>query len=96
MQPEHQGGVGVLDPVMSPPQTEQGDHDRFTHIVLEGWKPDDGSDFISTGSTVLEGVINGVPVKSLCGKIWVPGKPVSKYLICPTCSDIAKAHGWSV
>jgi hypothetical protein len=75
--------------------TLDGDHERMAHIVLEGWKPEEG-DFVSAGPTVVEGLVNGTAVKALCGKIWVPSRDPKKYPLCPTCKEIAEALGWKV
>ena len=72
-----------------------GDHERMSHIVLEGFKPEKG-DFISAGPSVVEGMVNGTAVKALCGKIWVPGRNPKRYPLCPTCKEIAESRGWKV
>jgi hypothetical protein len=72
-----------------------GDHERCSHIVLEGFRPEEG-DFIPTGPTVVEGMVNGTPVRALCGKVWVPGRNPRRYPLCPTCKDIAAAKGWRI
>ena len=61
----------TTSPVQVDPELD-GDHERMSHIVLEGFKPEKG-DFISAGPSVVEGMVNGTAVKALCGKIWVPG-----------------------
>jgi hypothetical protein len=102
--------VGNVEAVSTAPQTQtltttivetttqldDGDHDRFTHIVLEGFRPDDANkEFIPTGNSVVEGMINSTPVRALCGKVWVPGRDPGKYPLCPTCKEIALKMGWS-
>jgi hypothetical protein len=72
-----------------------GDHERMTHIVLEGVETD-GGDYMSAGPSVVEGIVNGTAVKALCGKVWVPGRDPKKYPICPTCKEIAESMGWHV
>ncbi len=76
-------------------QIDEGDHDRFTHIVLEGYTPKDG-EFVALENSVVEGMLNATPVRALCGKVWVPGRDPQRYPICPTCREIATALGWSV
>jgi Protein of unknown function (DUF3039) len=83
-----------VSPVRSDPALD-GDHERMAHIVLEGFHPDDG-EFVSTGPTVVEGIVNGTAVKALCGKIWVPGRNPANYPLCPTCKEIAEAQGWDL
>ncbi len=72
-----------------------GDHERMAHIVLEGFKPEDG-DVIPVGPTVVEGMVNGTAVRALCGKVWVPNRNPRRYPLCPTCKEIAEANGWSI
>ena len=84
----------TLAPVQVDPELD-GDHERMSHIVLEGFKPEKG-DFISAGPSVVEGMVNGTAVKALCGKIWVPGRNPKRYPVCPTCKEIAEARGWKV
>lgn len=75
--------------------TDDADHERFTHIVLEGFTPKDG-DFVTLGNSVVEGMINATPVTALCGKVWVPGRDPQKYPLCPTCREVATSLGWSL
>ena len=72
-----------------------GDHERMAHIVLEGWYPDDGGDFVSARPSVVEGLVNGTAVKALCGKVWVPSRDPKKYPLCPTCKEISDSLGWA-
>ncbi len=81
--------------VESTTRLDDGDHERFTHLVLEGYTPKDG-DFVALENSVVEGMVNSTPVRALCGKVWVPGRDPKKYPLCPTCKDIAKSLGWSV
>src|SRR5450432_1277314 len=62
----------TIDPLLSDPLTDD-EHERFTHIVLEGFQPEKG-DFISAGPTVVEGIVNGTAVRALCGKVWIPNR----------------------
>lgn len=81
--------------VRSRTELDEGDHERFTHIVLEGYTPKDG-EFVPLENSVVGGMINATPVRALCGKVWVPGRDPQKYPICPTCKEIAQAMGWSL
>lgn len=72
-----------------------GNHERMAHIVLEGFRPPE-SDFVPAGPTVVEGMVNGTPVRALCGKVWVPGRDPRKYPLCPTCKEIAQSRGWKL
>ncbi len=74
---------------------EAGDHERMTHIVLEGFRPSE-DEFVSAGPSVAEGIILGTPVRALCGKTWVPNRDPKRYPLCPTCKEIAQQKGWDV
>ena len=78
-------------------QLDDGDHERFTHVVLEGFHPEDeNKEFVALGNSVVEGMINATPVRALCGKVWVPGRDPKKYPICPSCRELAEKMGWSL
>lgn len=79
----------TVDPLLD------GDHERMSHIVLEGYQPEEG-DFVSAGPSVVEGMVNGTAVRALCGKVWVPGRNPKRYPVCPTCKEIAEGNGWKV
>lgn len=76
-------------------QLDEGDHDRFKHLVLEGYTPKDG-EFVALDNSVVAGMVNSTPVRALCGKFWVPGRDPLKYPLCPTCKEIAESMGWSL
>ena len=87
-----------IAPTISPTVVEpelDGDHERMTHIVLEGFKPKE-DEFVAAGPSVAEGIVNGTAVRALCGKVWVPRGDPKRYPICPTCREIAESKGWSV
>lgn len=60
------------------PTTDDGDHERFAHIVVPK-------------SAVTEAYITGEAVTALCGKRWVPTRDPGRYPICPTCKEILDA-----
>ena len=88
-------GSTTLAPARPVPDLDEGDHDRMAHIVLEGYTPKDG-DFVSTGPSVVEGIVNRTAVRALCGKEWVPGRDPGRYGLCPTCKEIAESMGWQI
>jgi hypothetical protein len=98
MAPEGERGT-TLAPARPRPDLDDGDHDRMAHIVLEGYTPKEGEgagEFVSTGPSVVEGIVNTVPVRALCGKEWVPGRDPKRYGLCPTCKEIAESMGWKI
>jgi len=84
----------TVAPVRGDPALD-GDHERLAHIVLEGFKPEEG-EFVSTGPSVVEGLVTGTAVRALCGKVWVPDRDPKKYPLCATCKEIAESQGWKV
>ncbi len=76
-------------------RVDEGDHERFTHVVLEGFTPE-GGEFVGLENSVVEGMVNGTPVRALCGKVWVPGRDPQRYPLCPTCREVAASMGWSL
>ena len=84
----------TTSPVHVDPDLE-GDHERMSHIVLEGVRTEEG-DFVAAGPSVVESLVNGTPVKALCGKVWVPTRDPRRYPLCPTCREIAESMGWKV
>lgn len=66
-------GIDILEDTRVVP-TDNGDHDRFSHYV----RKDD----------MMKGMVYGVPVRALCGKIWVPEQDGMKFPVCPMCKDI--------
>lgn len=54
-----------------------GDHDRFAHYVRKG--------------DIVRANVEGVEVRALCGKKWIPDRDPSRYPICPTCGEIMGA-----
>ena len=75
--------------------TQEDDHERMAHIVLEGFR-DDRDEFVAAGTSVVEGIVNGTPVRALCGKTWVPGRDPRRYPLCGTCKEIAEQMGWAI
>lgn len=73
----------VEAPKVSPITTDEGDHERFSHIV-------------APASRVTEAYILGTPVTALCGKTWVPSRSPEKYPVCPTCKEIIESLGHKV
>lgn len=80
--------MSVMEPEVKVPEPilEDGDHEKFSHIVVPA-------------SKVTEAYITGEPVTALCGKTWVPTRDPKKFPICPECDDILaeivlKKHGY--
>ena len=57
---------------------DPGDHDRFAHYIV-GRDPK---------AKITDAIVNGKPLRALCGKRWVPRRDASRYPICPDCQAI--------
>jgi len=53
---------------------DEGDHERLSHYA-----PKD---------KVMQAMIEGTPVKALCGKVWVPTRDPNRFPVCPECKEI--------
>ncbi len=53
---------------------DEGDHERFAHYV-----PRD---------RMMEALVEGTPVRALCGKLWVPSRDPQRFPVCPECKEI--------
>jgi DUF3039 family protein len=53
---------------------DEGDHERFSHFV-----PKD---------KLMQAMVDGVPVRALCGKLWVPSRDPQRFPVCPECKEI--------
>lgn len=75
LSPETQTAVLEREDTRTDPRlAEPGDHERFAHYVEK--------------SKIVESNVTGVPVRALCGKVWVPNRDPSKYPVCPECKRI--------
>lgn len=92
---EAPGGSLAVAPARPETSLDEGDHERMTHIVLEGFRRKRGK-FLPTGTNIVESMVTGTPVRALCGKVWVPNRDPNRYPLCPTCSEVARARGWRV
>ena len=74
--PEPGTGTAVEERTSSVPdlRPEPGDSERFSHYV-----PKD---------KLMEALVNGTPVRALCGKVWTPSRDPKKYPVCPECKEI--------
>jgi hypothetical protein len=87
--------LSTIAPQVSDPILDDGDHDRFAHIILEGFTIESG-EYFALGTSVVESIVTGAPVKALCGKVWVPSRNPANYSVCPTCKEEAKKRGMDV
>ena len=53
---------------------DEGDHERFSHYADK--------------DKIMEAMVNGTPVRALCGKVWVPSRDPKRFPVCPTCKEI--------
>lgn len=67
------GALGLSE-TKTIPVSDDGDHERFSHYA--------------PADEITVALIEGTPVVSLCGKVWVPHRDPQKYAVCPTCKEI--------
>ncbi len=53
---------------------DEGDHERFSHYADK--------------EKIMEAMVNGTPVRALCGKVWVPSRDPKRFPVCPECKEI--------
>jgi hypothetical protein len=53
---------------------DSGDHERFSHYVPR--------------EKLMRAMVEGTPVRALCGKLWVPTRDPERFPICPQCREI--------
>jgi hypothetical protein len=54
--------------------TGDGDHERFAHYADK--------------NQIMDAMVNGTPVRAICGKVWVPTRDPNRYPVCPDCKRI--------
>ncbi|HEY7222904.1 MAG TPA: DUF3039 domain-containing protein [Micromonosporaceae bacterium] len=55
-------------------RVQEGDHERFSHYADR--------------DKIMEAMVNGTPVRALCGKVWVPSRDPNRFPVCPECKEI--------
>lgn len=55
-------------------RVDDGDHERFSHYVPK--------------AKLMQAMVEGTPVRALCGKLWVPSRDPQRFPICPQCKEI--------
>ena len=53
---------------------DEGDHEKFAHYA-----PKD---------QIMQAMVEGTPVRALCGKLWVPSRDPQRFPVCPVCKDL--------
>jgi len=74
--PEH-GGSTLTDESVEERtdyRYDEGDHERFSHYA-----PKD---------QIMKAMVEGTPVRALCGKLWVPSRDPQRFPVCPVCKDL--------
>jgi len=72
--PQTVGGGTILEELVRPVPTDEGDHERFAHYVRK--------------EKIVESAVTGTPVIALCGKVWVPNRDPGRFPVCPECKEI--------
>ncbi len=50
------------------------DRERFSHYVPR--------------EKLMQAMVEGTPVRALCGKLWVPSRDPERFPVCPECKEI--------
>jgi len=66
--------IAPTEETVTNPVTDDGDHDRYAHYVRK--------------ADATRAAVEGVPVRALCGKVWIPNRDPAKYPVCPECNKI--------
>lgn len=53
---------------------DDGDRERFSHYVPR--------------EKLTQAMVDGTPVRALCGKLWVPSRDPERFPVCPQCKEI--------
>lgn len=53
---------------------DSGDHERFSHYVPK--------------EKLMPALVEGTPVRALCGKVWTPSRDPKRFPVCPECKEI--------
>ena len=67
-------GAETVEDRRTQPTLDDGDHERFSHYADK--------------DQIMEAMVNGTPVRALCGKVWVPSRDPKKFPVCPECKEI--------
>ena len=67
-------GAETIEDRRTQPTLDDGDHERFSHYV-----PKD---------KLMQALVEGTPVRALCGKLWTPTRDPSRFPVCPECKEI--------
>jgi hypothetical protein len=59
---------------------DEGDSERFSHYV-----PKD---------KLMAAMIEGTPVRALCGKLWTPSRDPQRFPVCPECKEIFESDAF--
>lgn len=65
---------GTLTEERTDYRLDEGDHERFSHYADK--------------EKIMEAMVNGTPVRALCGKVWVPSRDPQRFPVCPQCKEI--------
>ena len=68
------------DDVTTPVDVDQGEHEMNSHII-------NTPKGVSAEAIILEARVSGIPIRALCGKMWVPQRDPGKFPVCPTCIE---------
>jgi hypothetical protein len=72
--PQTGGTTAVEERTDTDYRYDAGDHEKFAHYAPK--------------EKIMQAMIEGTPVRALCGKVWVPSRDPKRFPVCPTCKEI--------
>ena len=75
------GGTILQERTSSEYRYDDGDEEKFAHYV-----PKD---------KLMDSMVSGVPIRALCGKLWVPSRDPERFPLCPLCKEIFESMSGS-
>ena len=67
-------GAHTVEESRTQPSTGDGDHERFAHYVAK--------------DKLAAAMVEGTPLRALCGKVWVPSRDPQRFPVCPECKEL--------
>lgn len=67
-------GIGTVLDERPSVLPDNGDHEKFSHYVDK--------------NALMRATVDGVAVRAICGKKWLPTRDGSQFPVCPTCKAV--------
>ena len=73
------GGTILQERTSSEYRYDAGDEEKYAHYVPK--------------EKLMDSMVSGVPIRALCGKLWVPSRDPERFPLCPLCKEIYESMG---